>query len=744
MDRSRAERLNELVKTARGLPEESRLFWLERAASDEPELIEEALDTLGIDRAHTIDSREGAPTSRAGEIHALFEPGGAPEGAIFGPFELRGELGRGGMGVVYRALDGALGREVAVKVLLPSLGGAPEGRRRFEQEARRVARLKHPGLVTVHGVGQEGGVPWFSMELVEGETLRARIDRWVAMREKEAAYHPPFSEAVEIVRDLADALVHAHEEGVIHRDIKPQNVLFDAQGRPRLVDFGIARDELQAGLTTSGQILGTPHYMSPEQAGLDPTVTLDERTDVYALGVVLFEMLTLQVPFDAQSAVSILVMIDQRDAPRVRSIEPRVARDLAIICETAMAHRPADRYASVAELRDDLNRFLDREAIRAKPPTMLDRAARHVSRRRVLYGAAAAVLGAGVSGAWIRSHLAERAQLDRLVVRVRGADGQPKRARIRVLPFDPIREVVHAPIIDRADSHLAARLDSGWYRIIVNLADERQRESLEQARGDGGRIDLEASFPNAADEVRHEMVRIDPPPGWWCNRLGYRQSLPAGGPAALTPFLFDRYEVSNGAFLAFMLATGHRPPASWPGGIMPPAAADLPVCGVSHRDASAYALWAGLRLPTRSEWYLATRGPELRRFPWGEEPRGLPANVHRPRRREGRRATPDWARCFEEMEPVTAGAEGASLEHDLRHALGNVREWTDSPFIDFVDGEPRSVDAQRRYSMGGSIRAVASENGGNADLVRTVLLQQVSDPGRSPYGGFRCARSILD
>jgi eukaryotic-like serine/threonine-protein kinase len=318
-----------------------------------------------------------------------------------GGFALFEELGRGGMGRVWRARQEGLEREVAVKTLWGGALADAGVRERFRREALAAGRLNHPGIVSVFGVGEEAGELYLAMELVRGGSLADRLRRG-AMGSQEAA---------RLIRDLALAVDHAHRNGIVHRDLKPSNVLLDSErgGIPRLTDFGIARllesDRME--LTVTGEGSGSPAYVSPEQAVGDRAAQ-GVATDVYGLGAVLYHALTGRPPFAGDSAAATIRWVVERDPIPPRTLIAGLPRDLETICLKCLEKVPSRRYPSAAEVAEELERFLKKEPVRACPPGMLGRCAKWVRRNPL----AAALVCVGLLGLattsvqWLR---AERA-----------------------------------------------------------------------------------------------------------------------------------------------------------------------------------------------------------------------------------------------------------------------------------------------------------------------------------------------
>src|SRR6516162_7766618 len=321
-----------------------------------------------------------------------------------GDFELIRELGRGGMGIVFEARQVSLNRKVALKVLSGSLGLTSKAVIRFKREAEAAAKLHHTNIVPVYATGEHEGTHFYAMELIEGpsldrivkelrhakgdeassdgeavtclpadlgltvpfvETSVTPTDSGSGTSSKLSIDHRYFDTVAGMIADVADALDHAHKHKVLHRDIKPSNLLLAPDGRLSINDFGLARMLEQPGMTMTGEFVGTPTYMSPEQitAGRIP---LDHRTDIYSLGATLYELLTFQPPFGGQSREQVLAQIVQKEPRPPRKLNPKVPVDLETVCLKALEKDPDRRYQMAGAMADDLRRYVNRFAITAR------------------------------------------------------------------------------------------------------------------------------------------------------------------------------------------------------------------------------------------------------------------------------------------------------------------------------------------------------------------------------------------
>ncbi|MDY0168409.1 MAG: protein kinase [Thermoguttaceae bacterium] len=323
-----------------------------------------------------LENVKPGASGSGGEFHAPAEE----TMRQLGDFRIVREVGRGGMGVVYEAVQESLGRRVALKVLPESYSSSSSALRRFRREAQAAARLHHPNIVSVFGVGEHEGRHFYVMEYIEGRDLDAVFNEIRRFREAETPGAAPWRDAAAIGVQAAAALHYAHQQGTLHRDVKPGNLILDRNRNVWITDFGLAKLTDQDDLTQPGDVVGTLRYMAPEQL----EGRTDVRSDVYSLGLTLYELLTLRRAFEAPSRHELIHQVSFHDPPHPRTVVPDIPRDLETIVLKAIAREPGHRYQTAGELADDLQRFLDDRPIRARRISSLEHAWRWCRRNPAL------------------------------------------------------------------------------------------------------------------------------------------------------------------------------------------------------------------------------------------------------------------------------------------------------------------------------------------------------------------------
>lgn len=604
---------------------------LKQTVADLIAAYEEAHDFLEIAAIdYPLDDDEVFPPSSESESTEpsdarLSQPDADPApvfeaGTRIGKFTIESTIAIGGMGVVYGARQAEPDRRVALKVLRPSLLSVT-GRRRFEREANILARLEHPNIARVFDAGTHGSglgsVPYFAMEYVKDSTT---LTKYAAKNDLGTTAR------LELFTRVCRAVAFGHANSVIHRDLKPENILVDVHGDPKVIDFGVARvtdsDVTFTHSSTSlGEFLGTLQYMSPEQCEGEPD-RIDERSDVYSLGVVLYQLLCDAMPYEVSGRpIHRAIEVIREASPRLPStVCPAIRGDLEIVILHALEKKPDDRYANVEALTDDIVRVLEGEPIRGRRPNLFRRIARSRTTRRIAVVALILIaLGAAV---WIGRRTTPPDEVLPLGGVVRNAPltlvSEPDGATVHLRRIDPETGYRSDPIevgttpVHSTLADLPLDLEAGQYRIVFEHREAGSTEVTRYFESDQP-IRVTAMI-RPFEDVAAGMIQVHAGSRetyQWLTREG--AALEVEVPA----FLIDEHEVTNAEYRSFAEVTGYARPwyleddeykSDWDA---------LPVAGVTFDQARAYAEWHGKRLPTVLEWELAALGSSNDPYPSG-------------------------------------------------------------------------------------------------------------------------------
>ena len=436
------------------------------------------------------------------------------EGSGVFRYDLIQEIARGGMGVVYRAVQHGSQRQVAVKMILAEQAATPGMMERFRAEAEAVATLDHPHILPIYEIGENDGRPFYSMKFANGGTLRDHA----------ADFSQP-RDAARLVARIARAVQHAHERGILHRDLKPGNVLLDGPDHtPYVSDFGLARwIGRESRLTLAQSALGTPHYIAPEQAAGD-SARLTPAADVYSLGAILYELLTEGPPFVADTPLETLRLSRETEPPSIRSLKPDIHRDLEIICLKCLAKDPAARYGSAAALAQDLERWLEGEAILARSATLVERAWRWTKRNRAVSTLAAiAAIALVILVAVLRTQRFSKPDL---------TQAQAPAKSIALLPFENLsRDPDNAYFVQGVEEEILGRLGKITDLKVISRTSTQRFKSAPENLSDIGRQlavanFLEGSIRKDGDRVRVRVQLINAANGahLWSDSYDYKST----------------------------------------------------------------------------------------------------------------------------------------------------------------------------------------------------------------------------
>lgn len=577
--------------------------------------------------------------------------------SIDGRYRIDSLIGAGGMGIVYRATRLLIGDEVAIKILHQEHGDA-QSSERFRREAQAAARLKHPNAVSIYDFGiSTDGLQYLVMEFVEGISLRERLNDGPL----------DFATASEVISQVCAALDEAHRRQIIHRDIKPDNVILHSSAaglRVKVLDFGIAklRDETAGHLTQTGSVMGTPHYMSPEQCLGEE---LDPRADIYSVGIVLFEMLCGRVPFNSPVSTAVVVQHVSQAPPLLRSINPAVPEAVEQVALHAIQKNRDDRPSTAGILAQELVTAVTGRQVHAADYASLPHAGSPDSSKREI----------NEETVERRSTSSDQSDLPKTLYLASPAMGVPAGRRTNgehpavtanVKRARPAKYIGAAAVVVSAVALLVFFM---WSRSGVNSNSPKADINVTGPH-DSTPVATLTNPPTKPERppTPAGMVPIIGKQFLMGSNEGDSDARPAH-PVSIKSFYLDIYEVTCEDYKRFLDKTGRPAPPTWTNGSYPPGTARNPVTGVTWDDAEAYAKWAGKRLPLEEEWEFAARGPGDLLYPWGNTWRAECANAGN----EGKGL-------------VNVGSYDCDSPFGVQDLIGNAWEWTATDWRSYPGG----------------------------------------------------------
>lgn len=631
-------------------------------------------------------------------------------GRQLGPYEILEPLGEGGMASVYKAFQAGVDRQVALKVLPRQLATDPTFVARFRQEARALAQLQHPHIVPIHDFGEEGGYTYLAMSYIEGGTLVSMMN----------GRPLPLGVVRRIISQIGDALDYAHSTGLVHRDVKPSNILIDKRGNCLLTDFGISKlIASSSSITTTGSTTGTPAYMSPEQ-GLGHKI--DGRSDQYSLGVILYELVTGRPPYDADTPIAVVIKHIYDPLKPPRELNPELPENVERVIIRALAKNPDERFATVGEMVRALQMAIPdsdlfphvKAGVRTMPLSAPEiRAQLRRSHSLALAAAAGVVLLTIFGGVFALLNSSSPVTAAATATAPPPATAAPVTAM--VASPSPTGEPTATAAATAAPTSAATIAPTAPMVIATPFTPTPEAGAVEISAVDGMRLRFVPAGPFLMGSDRNDV-----------NALAFEWPQRT---VTLDAFWIDETEVTNGQYALCVAAGRCVPPISLRSATRQnyysdPAYANYPVIYVNWAEARDYCEWAGRRLPTEAEWEKAARGVDGALYSWGNNaPSPARANFNRTRN---------------DTTAVGSYAEGASPFGALDMA-GNVYEWVNDWYLGAYYAEAPEANplgpatGTSRVLRGGAWNSEGRE-------IRAASRYSYGPTRRENFIGFRCAR----